>query len=123
MPISYSLETSGIDVHVKIAGKVSPQDLIAYMRDLMLEFETLDGKRALIEVVSITPDGFRYASMRDLAAQTKRFEPRLNGSRTAIFAESPIAFGLARMYTLTRNPPYAMSVFREREAALRWLLE
>ena len=123
MPIEYSLNTPGIDVHTEITGEVSPNDVIAYMQDVMQDFETLEGKKALIEVVSIKPKGFKYISMRGLADETGRFESKLNGSRSAILAVSTLAFGLVRMYILMRNPPYMMSAFREREAALHWLHE
>jgi len=121
MPIDYSLTTPDIDIHVMITGVVSPADVGVYMRDLMKDFESLDGTRALIEIDSLKPRGFKYMSMRGLAVETGRFESKLEGSRTAILAASALAFGLARMYVLMRNPPYTMSVFREREPAMQWL--
>ncbi len=121
MPITYSLATPGLDIVVKITGEIRPEDIIGYMHDLMVDLDNFTGKRALIEVDGLKPKGFNFSSVNALSQQTKLFEPKLNGSRTAICAPSAIAYGLARMYLMIRNPPYAMSVFRERNDALDWL--
>ena len=121
MPITYTLDDQDLDILVKITGEVTPQDVIGYMRNLMAEVDHWAGRKALIEIDGLKPKGFRFSSIHALSQQTKLFEPRINGSHTAVVAPSSIAYGLVRMYLMIRNPPYAMSVFNNRHDALEWL--
>jgi hypothetical protein len=46
------------------------------------------------------------------------------GTRMAFLVGSPVAYGLARMYEMSRwNAPDAIEVFNSKDAALRWLSE
>lgn len=72
----------------------------------------------LSEVVALHID---FATMHQFALLRNAAKIK-EQTRAAIFAPSPLQYGFARMYqTLSGNPKLVIKVFREKEAAMKWL--
>ena len=71
-------------------------------------------------LAGITPANI--SEMKHIVANTSSMP---TGIKTAIYVESPVGFGLARMFELLTegNGKYYIRVFRNQEDAIAWLME
>ena len=93
--------------------------ILAHNRDQVTKLILWDLSQATFDTLTIdTVDGF--------VTTAKEFTQMRKGGRTAVVVPTDLGFGLARMYDslheVDRSPVSHMT-FREKESALKWLLE
>ncbi len=121
MPIHYTFDHPEVDLHVTIHGHVDALDVVDYFEDVTTRVDDFGGMAVLLEIGDVSLTGVNYASVRQMSHVTRRQEAALLGSRTAVVAHAPLAYGVVRMYLALRDPPYSFRVFRHRGKALDWL--
>jgi hypothetical protein len=124
MPIDYRVESDRRRVMAEGRGTVTAEEIFGYQREVwsrgdVAGFDELVDMSAVERVAEPSSDG-----MRGLAEMSARTDPP-GETRFAIVAPQDSLFGLGRMYEAFRelNPRSTrlVSVFRDRESALRWL--
>ena len=121
MPITYQIDSEGLDFYAAFEGTITPREVIDYFAQMAAELGAFTNGRALLEVRNVALRQFTFASISRIAAATKRHEDSFGTSKIAVVAPQSVAFGIARMYIAIRDPKYDFSVFRERDAAMAWL--
>lgn len=125
MPIMSAVdEVTGIFIH-KVVGTLTHDDVLTAQRAFYLD-DQIDHRRPVlwdareIEVASLVT----FNEMARMAKGANEFAERMAGGRTAILTATAASFGMGRMYeTLASSLPREISVFREYEEAIGWLLE
>ena len=118
MPADYHIDPARSLVVSRAWGTLTDEDMIGHAKALASDPRFRRDMRHL----------FSFDDVRDprLSSDAVRTVARLNpfgpGARRAVVVRSDAAFGVARMYELSRSPaPDDLQVFRELEAALEWL--
>ena len=125
MPIKSAVDDdNGIFVH-KVTGVLTHDEVIAAQRAFYTDGQ-LDQRTPVlwdareIEMTSLVT----FSEMARMAKGANEFADRMVGGRTAILTATAASFGMGRMYeTLASSLPRQISVFREYEEAIGWLLE
>ena len=96
---------------------------------LYIEFHKGDEwKPGMAELVDLTHADMRQVSAEGLAALAEKIteifgEANVSTSKTAVYSETDLPFGLARLYeAYTHESPETVQVFRDRDEAMNWLL-
>ena len=105
-------------------GRVTPLDL----QQAMAEVERFETSVSPIPPRLTDLSGAQFANVDFGAvfatARTRVMRQFPNSFRSALFAPTPEAFGMARMFqSLNTNPQIFIQVFANREEAVRWLSE
>ncbi|MBV9128727.1 MAG: hypothetical protein JO117_11655 [Verrucomicrobia bacterium] len=103
-------------------GKIGASELLQGAKEIW-EIEKREARTPsrFIDLSGVEAFDLSFASISDFA-NVRRQSDFKNPIRSAIYASRGIAFGFARMYqSLNENPKLTIRVFREREAALRWM--
>lgn len=122
MPIDHVHDHDHALLIIRMVGEIADEDLIAYAREVIADS-------------SIRPEADDYVDLSRVTAMTvtgegvRRFGEMLreggragNPGRMAIFAPSDMAFGMARMFELSRGEgPIEVRVFRDEQQARRWI--
>ena len=101
-------------------GVLSDEDVRAMVMAAIAHSEAEGLIGALVDLTKVENMDTSQDAVKSAAA-TNRRSTSLQGLRFAVVAPEDIAFGLARMYELLRDDEGSTHVFREYEAALRWL--
>ena len=124
MPIGYQVEQGGRFLRISAAGVLSFAEILETKDRLMFDPAAREVRRVLVDLLAVEQFALEPASLRALATTHTSLPFAAAGSRMAFVVASPLAYGLARMYELSRwNAPDAIDVFRDAEAAQRWLDE
>ena len=109
-------------VHIEYEGRLSLADLIGAREDFLVDPDFRPGMWFLVDV--------REASMLDLSEEELR-QAGAHGAamaadwgrhRTAIVVATDVDYGVSRMFSLLgERPGLELEVFREFDAATRWL--
>lgn len=109
---------------LELNGTVTTHDFKA-MAEAVLAFEREQRPTPsrLTDMSGVTALSIDYDDI-DRVARMRRASPPTDPIRSAIFAPTPVQFGMARMFqTLNNHPNVTVEVFRDRAAALDWLRE
>jgi len=120
MPISYEIKRESRLVVCTGFGVVTAEEVLQ-VHDQMVKDENFDSSFSeLVDGTAITSTTVTPSSMRMLA-ESSPFSP---DSRRALVADSPLGFGLWRVYQTVRSlrGDKNIRVFRSRTDALAWLL-
>jgi len=122
VPISYVVDRERNVVLVAWQGEVTEEDYRAHLRAMLTDPESLRTGRCLTDVTraNIRMSG---AQLNDIGTAVAL--PLLAGRpfKTAVLAESTVNFGVARQYQILSQSESSDGVFRDRDAALAWLLK
>ncbi len=122
MPISYEVDEELDVVLVTWRGDVTVDDYRAHLRAMLQDPDALRSARCLTDVsqANILMSGAQLNAVGNAEAI-----PRLAGRtwKTAVVVSSAVNYGVARQYQILSESEGSDSVFRNREAALAWLLE
>lgn len=125
MPIEYRIDHARRRVLAEGHGRVTDEDVFRYQREVWSRSDVA-GYDELVDMSGATRiEEGPSDRMRDLAALSAAADPRQGSSRLAIAAPGDLAYGVGRMYQayrqLDERSTRQVAVFRERDAALRWL--
>jgi len=121
MPITYRIDRKKRLVVCVLTGFIAADDVLKFNR-LIVRNPRFDAAFSqLIDCTAIGGTDVTPARMRVLAEES----PFSATSRRALVAESPLGFGLSRVYEIVRGlrGDQHIRVFRNRKEALNWLLE
>ncbi len=107
---------------VEMSGAFRTLDFIR-LAEQVLAFERTQRTtpNRLTDLSRVTSLAVNYADI-ELVAHLRRASPPANPIRSAVYANTPIQFGMARMFqTLNHHPGVTIEVFRDRVAAIAWL--
>jgi len=118
MPVDYRISVPHHLVISRAWGVMSDQEMFAHARKVAADPTFRPDMRQVADLRHVTRFGLDSASVDTLV----RLNPFGPGARRALLVGSDVAFGMARMYQLTREPaPDDVAVFREVHEALAWL--
>jgi hypothetical protein len=125
VPIDHRIDHARRLVVAEGRGTVTDEEVFRYQREVWSRSDVV-GYDELIDMSGAGEivEGPRER-MRALAELSAASDPPAGTSKLAIVAPQDLAFGVARMYQayreLTPRSTKTVSVFRARDAALRWL--
>ena len=119
LPFTYQIDVERRLVISIASGVVTADEILNHQGQLMSDPQFSPEFWQLVDLTQATRTDIHAQDVRALAAKAV-FAP---GSRRAIVASGPVAFGLARMFELMRDTrgERGIQVFNDREEALRWL--
>ena len=125
MPIHVELQPERNLCIVVFTGAVTDEEMLEVYRQTYLGPEWVPGMQELVDLggadlSALTTGGLERLSQFAMSVFETRgpFE-----MRTAIYAPQDLPFGLARQYqVMVDDSPEQLRVFRDRSAALAWLL-
>ena len=122
MPVEYQVdETRGV-VITKAAGVTTEAELVSTRARRLEDPRVPAGMKQILDLREVTRFDIPTARVRDLAEEWSTSPASGSASMVAIVAASDEAFGVARMYEMSRREtPEQIRVFRAIEAAERWL--
>lgn len=103
---------------ISIQGDVGNQDLISLSEAARAEPALATGIDVLYDCTGVASVGVTPDLIHQLGARA-----RADTNRVAFVADTPVAFGLARMYQIVSGGEERMQIFPDRESALAWLAE
>ena len=120
----YDVDESRRLVVATFEGEVVDSDLFDYLSHMLAHTRYHAGWRSLIDLTPARTMKLTNAGVQRMWALPLYMEERLHGARAAVLApEGSAALGMARLYeTLGGTASYQISVFTDREKAMRWLL-
>lgn len=120
MPVSYEIDKQRRLVVCTVTGVCTADDVLGFHKQILNDSDFDPRFCQLVDGTGITKTDITPSRMRTLAEGS----PFLLTSRRAFVAESPLGFGLSRVYEIVRGlkGDRQIRVFRNRAAALEWLL-
>lgn len=119
--MTYQIERrqmEGVAVHVVTLTDTADYDTITGM---LRELDEAAPQLIFIDESAFRPDLLAGVHIQEFAKQW-RAAVSLRAARLAVHAPNPAMYGLNRMFQLWAGAEEKMAVFRERDAALAWLL-
>lgn len=112
----------GALIHIRLSGFLTLEDLMEISARLReLESGAERSMNRITDMSEVTGSSLDYDTMEQFAA-TRRIAVLQNTIRSAIFAPSPLTFGLARIFqSINNNPNIEIRLFKIRDSALEWL--
>ncbi len=122
MPITYTVDKRRKLVLVTWQGDVTEEDYRTHLRTMLQDPEALRTGRCLTD---LTQANNLMSGAQLNAVANAEAVPRLEGRpwKTAVLVGSTVNYGVARQYQSLSESERTDSVFRDRDAALAWLLE
>jgi hypothetical protein len=118
MPLAYVIHAELRLVVVRAWGVLSTDEVLAVIGALYQDPQFRSDFRELVDARKVTVLHVSPAGIREIATSN----PYSSAARRAIVVSSEVAFGMARMYEMMRDPsPDEVQVFREYASALEWL--
>lgn len=109
---------------VEMSGAITTRDFIRLAEEV-LAFERTQQTtpNRLTDISRVTHLAVNYAEI-ERVAHLRRASLPANPIRSAVFASTPMQFGMARMFqSLNNHPGVTVEVFRDLPSALAWLRE
>lgn len=122
MPITYAVDKARNLVLVTWRGDVTEEEYRAHLRAMLQDPEALRAGRCLTDLTQsrVLLSGAQLNAIGDSEA-SRRLAVR--PWKTAVLVGSTVNYGVARQYQILSQSESSDSVFRDREAALDWLLK
>lgn len=110
-------------IEIRFFGEVSIEDLLGLaQRCAQVGLVTADLPR-LADATGVSGIRLLYGELASFAASRWRSSRPGRAKTTAVVVDSDLAYGVARMYdAVLDDPQHRLQIFRDREAALRWLM-
>ena len=122
MAISYTIDTNDGLLRTFWSGEVDDREFVRTYLEILNSQDFPHVERELTDLRGLCAVNLTASAMQTVAAETAK---RLNGStlRTAVFAPTDLAFGLARMYFAYADSEGSetVNVFRSMQKAEAWL--
>lgn len=121
MCISYEIDKDKRLVVCTASGMITADDVLEFHEQLVKDEDFDPNFSQLVDCTAIVTTDVTPGRMWVLAEQS----PFSLGSRRALVADSPLGFGLSRVYQIVRNlkGDKHIRVFKNRTDALKWLLQ
>ncbi len=122
MPITYTIDKEQNIVVVTWQGEVTEEEYRAHLRAMLQDPDALRARRCLTDLSQAT--ALMHGAQLNAIANAEA-TPRLKGRpwKTAVLVGSTAHYGVARQYEILSQSESTDSVFRDRAAALAWLLK
>ena len=123
MPIRYTVDRERAVLVARASGDLTDADLLDYAMALQGDDTTSEARHELVDLRDIqSGDGVTSSGVRRLAEFWR--DAGVSDGKLAIIAESPVSYGMSRMYqTLRDDGPDRIEVFRSEEDAWKWLAD
>ena len=123
MPIRYTVDRERGVLVARASGDLTDADLLDYAMALQADDTTSGTRHELVDLRDIqSGDGVTSSGVRQLAQFWR--DAGVSDGKLAIIAESPVSYGMSRMYqTLRDDGPDRIEVFRSEEDAWKWLAD
>jgi len=120
MPVSYEIDKEKRLVVCNATGVCTLEEVVRFRQQLLADNDFDPSFSQLVDATGISRAEISPEQVRSLAEQS----PFASSSRRALIAESDLAFALLRIYEIVRGlrGDNQVCVFRNRTAALAWLL-
>ena len=120
--VAYTIHIENRHAHIIFSGRLTmPEISNAAMRLDQFEAEARESYHRLIDLTAVEDLELNFSAVFQLTA-ARRVVKLFNLVRTALVAESPVQFGIARMFqTLNVQPQTEVGVFSDAESALKWI--
>jgi hypothetical protein len=123
MPISYEIDEVNGWVRMVGSGVITDDEVLAYRQSLVADPRFHPSMKLLSDMRGIESVQVTAGGIRRLVHEESTHAQQLAARRLAIVTDSPVAYGMARMYQmLAENAGGAIQVFRRVEEATAWLL-
>lgn len=110
-------------MHQKLYGSCAIKDLANIFAD-MTNLNPKPGLKIFLDITNANLKEASYNSISKLENELDGFIDRYLPVKKAIFVDSLLGFGIARMYEmLAEKDGFDVHVFKDREKALQWLSE
>jgi hypothetical protein len=121
----YSIQARPDHVEVVLSGRLNYETIIGMLDELSVLAAAAQPERlkVLVDETDASPGLLGPSEIRSWIARWKRAE--LMQGRLSVIAPSPVMFGLNRMAQAISGAEMEnhLGVFRNRDAAMRWLLD
>lgn len=121
MPVTYQLDPGAGFIEVRCIGDVTLEQILVHLREVEADPSLPERLDVLLDVNEQTSVP-QTSELRGVTRGLERLAKNVRWGACAIVASSDVLFGMGRMFAVFTEPLFAKaSVFREREAATRWL--
>ena len=119
MPITYRIDSVGKRILTTVAGPVTVDDIVSHIGDIhRLRPEAYP---ALVDTREVTGPFLSASDIWRAASLTRVFREQGDFPPCAIVAENELIYGLVRMFENLVSDFVNLKVFRDVEAAEKWL--
>ena len=122
MPIAWEVDPARSLVLMTATGDVTMADWLQARREYGGDPAMLACRRFLVDLRQAAM-ALRGDEVRALSGTRRELPFVTPESRTAVVVANPLAYGLSRMYELTRKDDGRFRVFDDYDQALRWIEE
>jgi hypothetical protein len=121
MPVSYQIDKEKGLVVCTVTGTCTAEDVLGFHEQVVADSDFDPNFSQLVDATGIIRSEIAPEQMRSVAERSP-FSP---SSRRALVAESDLGYAFCRVYEIVRSlrGDRQVRVFRNREAAMGWLLE
>ncbi len=124
MPITYQTEQGGNFLRVIADGELTFAEMRSTHDRIVADPELRGVTRVLVDLRSVSRFAFAANELLSLARSHGMLPFARPCARIAFVAPAGVAFGLARMYEISRQPENDLvMVFTQEAPAVRWLAE
>jgi hypothetical protein len=122
MPITYEIDEANGWVWMVGSGVITDEEVLTYRQSLLADPRFRSSMKLLSDMRGIERVEVTAGGIRRLVHEESSHASELAARRLAIVTDSPVAYGMARMYQmLAENTGGAIQVFRQIEEATAWL--
>jgi len=122
MPIVFRIDSAASTVRVTVRGRVTPDEVLQYRRDLVADPAFRKGMNLLIDASDVDTSAITKPALEAIAEDLGTMGVAFGPVRMAIVVGTPAAYGLARMYeVLTEGAPLLVRAFRDESEAAEWI--
>ena len=122
MPITYEIDDANGWVMMVGSGVITDEEVLTYRQTLLADSRYRPSMKLLSDMRGIERVQVTAGGIRRLVHEESAHAAELTARRLAIVTDSPVAYGMARMYQmLAENAGGAIQVFRRIDEAMAWL--
>jgi hypothetical protein len=123
VPIRYTIDHERSVLVARASGDLTDAELLDYARALHADDTAKEVRHELVDLRDVqSGDGVTSSGVRELAEFWRN--AGVTDGKLALIAESPVSYGMSRMYqTLRDDGPDRIEVFRLEEDAWKWLAD
>jgi hypothetical protein len=122
MPVEYQIYDNGKYIYAKASGKLTPKEIIDYVKKTKANTEIKDGHKELFDVRFITESKVTIESFAGIIKEVIADEKRMSSNKIAIVASRLELFDKAKFYEKAMTAKKQnIIVFNTIETAKTWL--
>ncbi len=125
MPLSVEIAPDPSLIVIRCFGRFTDDDLLDIPAAVMKHEHFAAGLPSLTDLTEVTESGLTTEGNRRYIALLKNSRQRRGAARAAVLAANDVHFGMARMLQTLAGDGHHLRyrVFRDRDEAMRWVLE